>query len=679
MSIERFSLRFILIFIIWITLFSDSYSQKEIKLNENTTGTSNESNELPQAPAGFDIHKPDIDHGTITTETYFSTTVGADRKTLVYTPPGYSNNRKYNVLYLLHGIGGDETEWLKGGQPQTILDNLYAENKIERMIVVMPNGRAMKDDRAGGNIFDSLKVRAFEVFERDLLNDLIPFIEKKYPVYINRENRAIAGLSMGGGQSLNFGLGNLDKFAWVGGFSSAPNIKKPDLLIPDPDEVKKKLKLLWISCGDKDNLITFSQRTHDYLQASGVPHIYYVEPGGHDFKVWKNDLYMFSQLLFKPVDISRFSKYGLRGKPDLIDHYNDSKPAPTNVPGSEFPKVDSQLRAVFRVEAPKARQVQLDLMEVYNMVKDKDGVWTVTTKPLDPGFHYYYLMIDSFRVADPASESFFGVGKMMSGIEIPAPDQDFYTPENVSHGHIRECYYISKVKNGYNRFFVYTPPDYDSNPDNRYPVLYLQHGMGEDERGWVTQGRLNIIMDNMIAEGRCKPMIVVVSNGDIDALFRPKPGEDINKARRLFGANFTPMLLNEIIPYIEKTFRVLTDRDNRAMAGLSWGGYQSFNIVLNNLDKFSYLGGFSGTGIFDPTSDLTTIYNGIFNNPEAFNKKVHALFLGIGSREGQRMKMLSEAFNKAGIKNTYFESQGTAHEWLTWRRCLYEFAPMLFR
>jgi enterochelin esterase-like enzyme len=360
------------------------------------------------------------------------------------------------------------------------------------------------------------------------------------------------------------------------------------------------------------------------------------------------------------------------------DLYKDSKPASTNVPGVKFPRVDSQLRAIFRVEAPHAQKVQLDLREVYDMVKGEDGAWTVTTRPLDPGFHYYYLMVDSFRFADPASESFFGVGRMMSGIEIPAPDQDFYTAKSVPHGQVRECYCLSEVRKAYNRFFVYTPPDYD-NREIRYPVLYLQHGMGEDERGWVTQGKLNIIMDNMIAEGRCRPMVVVVSNGDIGAMFRPKPGEDVNEARRHFGENFTAMLLHEIIPYVEKTLRVLTDRENRGMAGLSWGGYQTFQIVLNNLDKFSYMGGFSGAGMFNPQTDLKTVYNGVFSDSAAFNKEVHGFFLGIGSKEGPRMKTLSEALQKAGIHNTYYESEGTAHEWLTWRRCLYQFAPLLFK
>lgn len=258
------------------------------------------------APTGFDQLQAGIPHGKMDTIRYDSKTVGARRQALVYTPPGYSEKRKYPVLYLLHGIGGDEFEWQKNAQPQHILDNLYAQGKIVPMIVVLPNGRAMKDDRPVGNVFDSTKVRAFATFERDLLGDLIPYIEKEYPVYQDSKRRALAGLSMGGGQSLNFGLGNLKTFAWVGGFSSAPNTKMPQELLADPKKAKKQLKLLWISCGDKDNLLRVSERTHAYLKENKVPHIFYVEPGGHDFKVWKNDLYQFSQLLFKPVDVSEF-------------------------------------------------------------------------------------------------------------------------------------------------------------------------------------------------------------------------------------------------------------------------------------------------------------------------------------------------------------------------------------
>lgn len=266
---------------------------------------------IVRAPLGFDEVNPNALQGKVETLSYESKTVGSTRKATIYTPPGFNKNKKYPVLYLLHGIGGDEKEWLNGGQPNVVLDNLYAEGKLEPMIVVMPNGRAMKDDRAGGDIMAADKVKAFSVFEKDLLNDLIPFIEKKYPVLKDREHRAIAGLSMGGGQSLNFGLGNLDQFAWVGAFSAAPNTKIGAELLAKPEEAKKKLKLLWISCGDKDWLIENSTRTHDYLAKNNVPHIYYIEPGVHDFKVWKNGLYMFSQFLFKEADPSVFQKYSI--------------------------------------------------------------------------------------------------------------------------------------------------------------------------------------------------------------------------------------------------------------------------------------------------------------------------------------------------------------------------------
>lgn len=248
---------------------------------------------------GFDQIRENIPKGKVETVEYPSKTVGADRKVMIYTPPEFSKDQKYNVLYLLHGIGGDETEWFYHGKLNIILDNLYADNELAPMIVVMPNGRAMQDDSAGENIFDKQKIRAFSDFEQDLLEDLIPFVESSYPVYSGRENRALAGLSMGGGQSLNFGLDNPDTFAWIGAFSPAPNTKPPEKLVPRPGKVIRKLKLLWISCGSEDELLYVSERTHDYLGEKGVPHTYYVEPGQHNFTVWKNNLYQFSRLLFQ--------------------------------------------------------------------------------------------------------------------------------------------------------------------------------------------------------------------------------------------------------------------------------------------------------------------------------------------------------------------------------------------
>ena len=228
---------------------------------------------------------------------YDSKTVGTRRKMLVYTPPGYSADRKYPVLYLLHGIGGDEREWQRLCSPENILDNLLADGKIQPMIVVMPNGRAQVNDRAEGNVFAASA--AFANFENDLLKDVIPAIESKYSVYTNRENRALAGLSMGGGQSLNFGLGHLDTFAWVGGFSSAPNTKPPAELVPDPAAAREKLKLLWLACGNKDGLIRISQGVHNYLKEKNVPHVWHVDSNAHDGTEWANNLYLFAQHIFK--------------------------------------------------------------------------------------------------------------------------------------------------------------------------------------------------------------------------------------------------------------------------------------------------------------------------------------------------------------------------------------------
>lgn len=627
---------------------------------------------VKQARAGFDVFRADIPHGTIDTVTYESKTVGSTRRTLIYTPPGYSTSKKYPVLYLLHGIGGDEKEWYTGGSPQIILDNLCAQGKIVPMIVVLPNGRAMKDDRPTGNIMQPDKVAAFATFEKDLLTDLIPFIESKYSVYADKDHRAVAGLSMGGGQSLNFGLGNPDVFSWVGSFSAAPNTKAPEALIPDAEALKSKLKLLWISCGSSDGLITFSKRTHDYLVEKNVPHIYYIEPGVHNFKVWKNGLYMFSQLIFKPVDVSTFPQYV----------YSEvGVPAPTNIPGVKYPQIFPDNTVFFRVKAPQAQKVQIDLLKKYDMQKDTGGYWTVTTDPIVLGFHYYSLIVDGVSVVDPSTQTFYGMGRMASGIDIPDPDCDYYTVKDVPHGEVRSVNYYSDITKAWRRANVYTPPGYDVNPGKKYPVLYLQHGSGEDETGWPTQGKMNFILDNLIAEKKAAPMIVVMDRGY--ATDPTKPVDNTAGPGRMGGNVFPDVLVKEIIPMVDKTFRTLPDRDHRAMAGLSMGGFQTFQTTMTNLDKFAYVGGFSGAAFMQPGTEITKMYNGVFADADAFNKKVKVLYLSMGTAEPERMQTtvrgFHEALIKAGIKQVYYESPGTAHEWQSWRRSLNQFASLIFK
>ncbi len=616
---------------------------------------------VKHAPQGFDSLRTDIPHGKIDTVYYTSKTVGTTRRAVVYTPPGFSKDKKYPVLYLLHGIGGDEHEWLNGGHPQVILDNLYAESKIEPMIVVMPNGRAMKDDRAVGNIFDSIKVQAFATFEKDLLDDLIPFIEKTYPVYTDREHRAIAGLSMGGGQSLNFGLGNLDEFAWIGSFSAAPNTKEPQSLLPNPEEARKKLKLLWISCGDDDGLIIFSKRTHDYLLANDVAHVFYIMPGVHDFNVWKNSLYMFARLIFKPVDVSTFTKYSILGIP-----------ASSNVRRAKYPQILPDGRAIFRVKAPNAQKVQLDLVRKCDMVKDTAGVWEVTTDSLSEGFHYYSLLIDGVAVADPASETFYGMGRMASGIEVPFKGDDCYAIKDVPHGDIRIKRYYSKVFNKWREFYIYTPPGYDISANEKYPVLYILHGGGEDERGWATQGKTDLILDNLIAEKRARPMLVVMPDGNVDL-----PGFGENSLRA-----FEAELKQSIIPFVEKNYRAETDSRNRALAGLSMGGIQTLYVGIKNTELFSYLGVFSSGWILPMQSSIADAqYDFMKTNADMINKNLKLLWIAIGGKEDiayNNCQIMLSKLNELNIKYTFYNYPG-GHTWPVWRNDLYKIAPLLFR
>ncbi|HAH24104.1 MAG TPA: esterase [Prolixibacteraceae bacterium] len=621
---------------------------------------SHSQSSVKPAPQGYDIVLEDIPHGKIDTITYHSKTVGNSRKALIYTPPGYTKEKKYPVLYLLHGIGGDEKEWLNGGSPQVILDNLYADGKVEPMIVVLPNGRAMKDDRATGNIMAPDKVQAFAAFEKDLINDLIPYIEKHYPAIKDREHRAIAGLSMGGGQSLNFGLGNLDKFAWVGGFSSAPNTKKPEELVPDPAKAIQQLKLLWISCGDKDGLISFSKRTSDYLKANNVPHIYYVDHGYHDFKVWKNSLYMFSQLLFKPLDTASFNKLS-----------NVGRPAETNVRSAQYPQILPNGHAAFQIKAPEAQKVQLDLGRKYDMVKNNDGLWEVITDSLSEGIHYYSLLIDGVAVADPASETIYGMGRMASCIEVPFKGDSYYEIRNVPHGDIRIKRYYSNVTNSWRNFYMYTPPGYDQKGEEKYPVLYILHGGGEDQRGWASQGKTDLIIDNLIAEKKAVPMVVVMVDGNLPA--RGFGEEALNL--------FEKELKQCVIPFVEQNYRVKTDAGSRALAGLSMGGLQTLHAGVHNTDLFAYLGVFSSGWWSNQPSLSDPEYDYMKSNSNKINSNLKQFWISQGGKEDiawKNCQTMMAKFDEMQIKYKYSEYPG-GHSWPVWRNNLYNFAQLLFK
>jgi enterochelin esterase-like enzyme len=613
------------------------------------------------APQGFDVKRSGVSSGRLDTIVYASKTVGVNRKALVYLPPGFSKSKKYPVLYLLHGIGGDEKEWLRNGHPDVILDNLYGEKKLAPMIVVLPNGRAMKDDRATGNVFDPEKVQAFTTFEKDLLNDLIPYVEKKYPVLKDREHRAIAGLSMGGGQSLNFGCSNLDKFAWIGGFSSAPNTRLPEVLVPNPAEARDKIKLLWISCGDADNLMQFSKRTHDYLYEKNVPHIFYVEPGGHDFNVWKNDLYMFSQFLFKPVDPSVFTQITVLGAP-----------AATNVRSAKYPQILPDNRVMFKVKAD-AQKVQVDLGRKYDMTKDAEGYWSVTTDTISEGFHYYSLLIDGVALADPASETFYGMGRMAAGIEIPSRNGSFYALKDIPHGEVSMKRYFSPVSNTWKRFFIYTPPGYNTG-DEKYPVLYLLHGGGEDERGWSTQGKADLILDNLIAEQKATPMLIVMVDGNVGS------GGLANFGERTLQ-QFENELKQAVIPFVEKNYRAKTESKDRALAGLSMGGLQTLHTGMHNYQLFSYLGVFSSGWFANNTTLSDPQYAFMKQNTSSIKDHIKLLWISMGGEKDiayDNCKIMLAKFDEMGIDYKYSEYPG-GHTWPVWRHDLYAFAQQIFK
>ena len=355
-------------------------------------------------------------------------------------------------------------------------------------------------------------------------------------------------------------------------------------------------------------------------------------------------------------------------------------PSWTNQPGKEYPQVNSEGRVRARISAPGAHEVLLDIGAVkYEMKKDENGFWTGESNPQDEGFHYYQLWIDGAAVPDPGTKYYYGAGRWGSGVEVPAEDREFYTLKDVPHGLVSEKIYFSKITQAWRRCFVYTPPGYNENTSTRYPVLYLQHGSGEDETGWSVQGKANLIVDNLIADQKAVPIIIVMDNG-----YAFKASKNAEKGTRPLFV-FEDVLIQEVIPMIDKSFRTIADREHRAMAGLSMGANQTIRITMNNLDTFAYIGGFSGTSNY-PSSDKidrNTFMNGAFKDGEALSKRIKLFWLGLGTKEPDPFPGSVGAFrsmlDEAGLDYVYYESPGTAHEWLTWRRSLYRFVPLLFK
>jgi enterochelin esterase family protein len=362
----------------------------------------------------------------------------------------------------------------------------------------------------------------------------------------------------------------------------------------------------------------------------------------------------------------------------LVAQPADSRPASSNVLGSAYPRIHSDLRVTFQIKAPTAQSVQVMPgggsnglgKGPFEMTRAPDGTWSATIGPVKPGFHYYWLLVDGVPVNDPASETYFGWARQSSGIEVPDPALDFYEPKDVPHGDVHIHWYRSSVTGQLRCAFVYTPPGYGANEKLRYPVLYLQHGSGESERGWTSQGRANFILDSLIAARKAKPMIVVMENGyGTRAGSTPEPNSRGNEA-------FGEVVMKDLIPEIDRAFRTHPDRLHRAIAGLSMGGGQALSIGLTNLDTFAYIGNFSGAGRnFDPK----TAYNGALADSASLNKKLKLLWFGCGTSDFlyDGARKMHSTLDQLGVRHTWFEGPGL-HEWQVWRHHLHEFTPLLF-
>ena len=375
----------------------------------------------------------------------------------------------------------------------------------------------------------------------------------------------------------------------------------------------------------------------------------------------------------------------------------DFKSATSNVLDAQYPKVDGNSRVQIRFKAPEASKVRVNFWSgpKADMEKQAAGFWTFTTPQLAPGLHYYTIVVDGAEVSDPGSTAYFGGSKWASAVEVPEAGVDYYLPKDVPHGQVQEVWYHSMVTGTWRHALVYLPPDYAAQTRTRYPVLYLQHGGGEDESGWIRQGKANFILDNLIASGNTKPMIIVMANGyasragyvSPDLTGKPFGSPEFIKVMQQRMGAFEDDVMQALIPFIDKTFRTLPDRDHRAMAGLSMGGMQTFQVTFNHLDHFSYIGGFSGAAnVFAMGSgklDTKTAFQGAMADPTAFAKRVHLLWIGVGTNEPERMKSglenLHATLDEGSVQHVFYESPGTDHEWQTWRRDLKDFAPRLFQ
>ena len=636
-----------------------------------------------------------VPHGKVDYVNYYSETLGLHGNAIVYTPPTYDRNldQKYPVFYLISGTTDTEEVYFKVGKMNLILDNLIAEGKAKEMIIVLPYGNPSKYYPAGTNTF-----AMGDLFSKDLLNDLMPYVEANYRTINDRENRAIGGFSRGGNQGLAFGLTNLDKFSYLCSYSSFTSMNLPDVY-DNAKKTNKKINLFWLGVGTDDFLYGNAKEYAEFLDSRGIRNVQEYTTGkfGH---TWMNARYFLSQtfsLLFnKEASAEAMSKStAVKPKGKKAPAPVPAKPAaPARdgqrltpelmaklfPPGVVSPEYNADGSATFRVLAPDAEKVEFECQMfegVKPMTKGERGVWSVTVKPDQPDIYPYSFIIDGTKIADPNNmEIFPNEGYKASLADVKGPEPDFQDLQKVPHGKVSYTWYTSNAV-GFDRpVCIYTPPGYDPASDKKYPVLYLIHGMTDTYETWFKVGKVNNILDNLIAKGLAEPMIVVMPYAN------PYPEMMLRGLAKMYNPMDTKLTTEEftesVVPFIEANYKVLTDADNRAIAGFSLGGRQTLACGLGNPDMFHYVCAFA-PAIFGPEISAN-FENGTYADASKINDSLKLVWLSCGTSDFLYQSSL--ALEKEMVERNIDHKTmypGGGHTWMNCRDYLIEVAKLLFK
>lgn len=634
-----------------------------------------------------------VPHGKVDYVNYHSETLGLFGNAIIYTPPTYDKqtDRRYPVFYLISGTTDTEEVYFKVGKMNLILDNLIAQGKAKEMIIVLPYGNPARYNPA--ETFDFTKG---DQFSKDLLNDLMPYVEANYRTLNDRDSRAIGGFSRGGNQGLSFGLNNLDKFSYLCSYSSFTSMNIPSVY-DKAKKTNKQINLFWLGCGTDDFLYGNAKEYMEFLDSKGIENIQYFtsDKMGH---TWMNARHFLSQtfpLLFDKEASAKAMKEAQAAKPKTARKAAEPA-APAAKPGQQrltpevmarlFPKgiispdYNKDGSVTFRLRAPQAEKVELECQMFEGtrpMTKDDEGVWSVNVTPHEPDIYPYAFIVDGTKIADPENMHIFpNEGFKSSLADVKGPQPHWQDLQDVPHGKISYTYYTSKAV-GFDRpVLVYTPAGYDPASSEKYPVLYLIHGMTDTHETWFKVGKINNILDNLIAAGLAKKMIVVMPYAN------PYPEMIRRGQAKMYNPMDTELTTKEftesVVPFIEANYNVLTDADSRAIAGFSLGGRQTLACGLGNPDKFHYVCAFA-PAVFGPEIS-GNFENGTYAKADKLNESLKLLWLSCGTSDFlyQSSLQLENNLKDRGIRYTTMYPGG-GHTWMNCRDYITEVCKLLFQ